>query len=382
MRIHVCNDEQSPVPPRGFQGIVVTTWGLLDGLLPKLLALRPQLLIADEAHYAKNAGTEGPDGRGIQRADALARLAAASPRCLLLTGTPMENNAQELFRLLRILDPRVWNDEAPFKGMRADEIDDAEEANSPLQRRIRQYMIRRLKKDVFPEMAAKQYEEVLVELPPAAMVEYQEVEKRFLAWFTRMIQARATMLANKGTDARTIEQRINAAIKGEALVRLQVLRKIVGVFKIPAAMRWIRKKRAEREPVLVFAEHQEVLLALSAQLESEGIKWAKIDGRTPKKKRLKAADDFQQERADVMLGSKAACEGLTLHRACYVLQVERWWTPTKEDQGADRLHRRGQKRDVVVTRIHVRGTIDQRLDSLNTEKRKIIERVVDARGGA
>ena len=80
--------------------ILIINYDILTAWIAKLLEFKPALLIADEAHYAKNTTS--------QRAKALINLAEKIDKVILLTGTPVTNRPKELFPLLQMLDKNAW----------------------------------------------------------------------------------------------------------------------------------------------------------------------------------------------------------------------------------------------------------------------------------
>ena len=66
-------------------------------------------------------------------------------------------------------------------------------------------------------------------------------------------------------------------------------------------------------------------------------------------------------------------QGLTLTQASHVIHVDRWWNPAVESQATDRAYRIGQHRNVLVHRLICRGTIEDRIDAMLTEKRRMAD---------
>ena len=77
-----------------------------------------------------------------------------------------------------------------------------------------------------------------------------------------------------------------------------------------------------------------------------------------------------------MLSLKAGGTGLNLTAANHVIHVDRWWNPAVEDQATDRAFRIGQTRDVQVHKLVCAGTLEERIDQHDREKRALAERVV------
>ena len=83
-----------------------------------------------------------------------------------------------------------------------------------------------------------------------------------------------------------------------------------------------------------------------------------------------------------VLSLKAGGTGLTLTAASHVIHFDRWWNPAIENQATDRAFRIGQKKNVLVHKFVCRGTIEERIDALISEKKALAESVLGAEGGA
>jgi hypothetical protein len=398
MPIHTVTSGAAPLPPAGWCGVILITWGLLIPHCDGLMRIAPSLVIADEAHYGNNPGT--PD-KPVQRTAALADLVAAVPHAILLTGTPFANKSVELWWLLHMLDPRAWPDEEPFKAIdkqysqRDDEghevtVFDPSGASldgdgvarpSTFQRRIRQYMCRRLKGSALPGLKAKVYKTVPVVMTADEQRYYQFVEQQFRAWLRNTV---GRELIEQGYVVGTPEfhaeilARTEGTLRAEYLAKQGKLRKIVGRIKIPHAVHWIVGMVRSGEPVVVFVEFRDVLGEIAAGLRAFNVKHAIIAGGVNAKERKVHKDAFMSGKIDVVLCSSAGREGLTLTRARFLLHVEQGWTSSSEDQKSDRVHRMTQLRAVQIHRMVVLGTIDVRMSKINNRKRGLIEGTIGA----
>ena len=380
--VHRLDKVARPVPPPGWPGMVVTTWDLLRYHSRALIGMRPRIVIADECHYALHSKT-----LRTRHFEAIARRA---PHLLLLSGTPLVNRPKDLWRLLNIIDPNDWPEATVegFKALNDDTFDSGHQDR--LTRRIRAFMLRRLKGDALTDLTAKKHSTLTVRLPAKSMTEYREVEDRFATWLDRHVRAKLSPddytddEGNADDDAYedAVEEHKTRTLASADLVKIGHLRRIVGLLKAPLAAGWLTEAVNAGEPVVAFAEHQAVIAAVSQALTDRGVRFGVIDGKTTKTRRHSRVKEFQSGAIDVLLCSQAAREGITLTRARHVLQIERWWTSAAEDQGADRLHRIGQKRDVTVWMMIAEDTVDERMDQVVSKKRRVTARTVDAQGAA
>jgi SNF2 family DNA or RNA helicase len=329
LRVHLIEDTSSPLP-EATADIYIISWALLVEREQDLAHIRPQLIIGDEIHFAKN--------EEALRTQAMSALCAKCPHLLLLSGTPIINDETEL-----------------------DAINSLFGAKKPP-------MIRRLLEDVAPDIPAKTRARLEIELPDAIAARYRSANEDFEAWLEKEMHDRL--------DAGEAEDAAARALAAAALVKIGYLRRILASGKVYAAADWTARVVRAGEQVVLFAEHQIVIKKLQRCLRKQGIRFVVIDGSTSNKERQRAVDDFQKHRVPVFIGSKAAKEGLTLTAARHLLYVERYWTAAEEEQGEDRIRRIGQKYHTKIWFLHVPRTVDDRIATIIERKRRIVRRVI------
>jgi hypothetical protein len=131
--------------------------------------------------------------------------------------------------------------------------------------------------------------------------------------------------------------------------------------------------------LVIFSQFTGMLDILEEWVRSEKILFERIDGQVTGKARSEAVDRFQKEdRAIVFLISlKAGGVGITLTSADYVLHLDPWWNPAIENQATDRVHRIGQKNKVFVYKFIAQGTIEEKIQLLQNEKKELLGRLID-----
>ena len=82
-----------------------------------------------------------------------------------------------------------------------------------------------------------------------------------------------------------------------------------------------------------------------------------------------------------MISLKAGGVGINLTAADYVIHCDPWWNPAVESQATDRVHRMGQKNKVIVYKLICEGTVEEKIQDLQTEKRKLLQELVDIDDG-
>ncbi|TYI37251.1 hypothetical protein ES332_A03G199700v1 [Gossypium tomentosum] len=125
---------------------------------------------------------------------------------------------------------------------------------------------------------------------------------------------------------------------------------------------------------IVFSQWTRMLDLVEHSLRTHSINYRRLDGTMSLAARDRNVKDFNNDpEVTVMLMSlKAGNLGLNMVAACHVILLDLWWNPTTEDQAIDRAHRIGQTRPVNVTRITIKDTVEDRILSLQEEKRKMV----------
>ena len=136
---------------------------------------------------------------------------------------------------------------------------------------------------------------------------------------------------------------------------------------------------ARQEKVLVFTQYREVTDPLARCLESVfGRAGVMLHGGTPIARRKELVDAFQGDGGPpfFVLSLKAGGTGLNLTAAAHVIHFDRWWNPAVENQATDRAFRIGQKRNMMVHKFTCRGTLEERIHDLITDKSRLAEGVL------
>ena len=125
---------------------------------------------------------------------------------------------------------------------------------------------------------------------------------------------------------------------------------------------------------IIFSQWTSFLDIVMAKLEAQNVVFARIDGtmRAPARDAAMASLQDNSE-CKIMLASLAVCSvGLNLVAANQVILADSWWAPAIEDQAIDRVHRLGQQKEVIVWRLVMEGSIEERVLDIQSEKRKLM----------
>ena len=177
-------------------------------------------------------------------------------------------------------------------------------------------------------------------------------------------------------DNLAAEEAAERALSAEPLAKLSYLRRVIGRGKVPAAAAWARQMVRKKEPVVIFGCFNDVMSLLGQALSKLGIAYVRLDGTCSVEQRQAAVDAFQAGQIDVFLGTQAAKEGITLHRARHLMFLERWYTSIAEEQAEDRIRRIGQTRPTTIWYLQGEGTIDERISEIVENKREMVDEAV------
>ena len=277
-------------------------------LLTDIEIWRPDLLIIDEAHRAKNSEAK--------RTQSLARLSEGAGGVLLLTGTPIRNHAREPVNLMRLIDPRAYRHLTHHLHDR-----------DRIKKVLKYLQIRRLKRDVLPQLPPQ-----IREMLPVSV----KVSDEYLEALDDALRERRDALKAGGTE----QEARRAMLPGLARAR-----RALGQAKVGVASELVAQvvEQNERACCVVFCAHHTVSDGLARALRVVGLRVTTLDGRTAAESRGPIVDQFQDGQIDVLIcGVQAAGEGITLHRADTVVFVEQDWVPGVVQQAEARIHRLGQ----------------------------------------
>lgn len=339
--------------------IVVINYDILKSWLPALLRAAPKCVVLDEVQYIKNPDT--------QRTKATWQLCENARSVVGCSGTPFENRPIELWPILKAIRPDIypnfeqfaWRYTKPFK-WRGRWHYEGSLNEAELHRILKKnVMIRRLKKDVLPDLLPKVRK--MVPFKMKGMAEYNFAEKEFIAWLRKTSIAKA-----------------NRAKRSAAMSKIGYLLRFVAVQKTEWIKKWI-KDFLDSNPgkkLVCFTMHTSVIEALQAHFSAQCVV---INGKVTGIKRHEAVRKFQSnKRVRLLFGNwKAAGVGLTLTAADTVAALDLPWTPGLMMQGEDRIHRIGQKFKCVIHYLLAKDTVEERQVAMLLRKSKVLDAILN-----
>jgi SNF2 family DNA or RNA helicase len=231
-------------------------------------------------------------------------------------------------------------------------------AAARLRQRIRPFVLRRLKREVAPELPPRTENVLRVELDEHERGVYDAVRAASRAEIVSLLESGGGVL-----KALEVLLRLRQAACHPALVPGQ---RATTSSKIEAAI-------ADGHKALVFSQWTSLLDLIEPALRKLDVPFARLDGST--KDRGQVVGRFQAEDGPpvMILSLKAGGTGLNLTAADHVFLCDPWWNPAVEDQAADRAHRIGQERPVMVHRLVALGTVEEKILELQGRKRALVE---------
>jgi superfamily II DNA or RNA helicase len=345
-----------------FEGydIVLTTYGLVNRDIDKLKEIRFDVIVFDEAQAVKNIHAD--------RTGAVRQLKASFK--LALTGTPVENHIGEYYSIMDLVLPGLLGEYGQFRRHVKAENPSALDA---VIRRTRAFVLRRTKA------------EILKELPPKTETDfYLDLTEKQKGLYAKSVEAvRSTI--EEAFRTKTTSQAKIIALTGLLKLRQICLtpRLLIPEMdevtpKIDFLKTQLTKLYAEGHHALVFSQFTSFLNIVEEEIQGNGLKIFRLDGSTPVGKRRKLVDGFQTSREPsvFLLSLKAGGQGLNLTRATYVFHLDPWWNPAVENQASDRAHRIGQKKKVIITRLIMRHTIEEKMMELKRRKLKLYQAIL------
>ncbi len=335
----------------------LTTYGLLRQDAGVLTPTDWDTAIIDEAQTIKN--------RDSQVAQAAFELKGRFR--IALSGTPIENSVDDLVSILSFACPGAVTRE------------DAKELEaSALKRRVRPLILRRLKRDVAPELPPRTESVLRCTLGAAEREAYSALAQATQSEVAQWMQNRTGQAALHALESIL---RLRQACNHLALVPgLQAAREEPSA-KLSLLIEQLEAAHANGHRALVFSQWTSFLNLVEPELVKSGLGFLRLDGST--RDREAVVREFQDPNGPpvLLLSLKAGGTGLTLTAADYVYIVDPWWNPAVEAQAADRAHRIGQDKSVFIYRLVAEDTIEEKVLALQDHKRALVADILGENGG-
>ncbi|GGI46268.1 ATP-dependent helicase [Paenibacillus marchantiophytorum] len=362
--------------------LVITSYNIAQLDEKELSGVSWDALCLDEAQNIKNVYTK--QSQAIRGLNAVQRIA--------LTGTPIENRLTELWSIFDFINPGYLGTLKHFNHQYAGPIENSEE-DSPLlsarvQRLVRPFLLRRVKKDpaIQLDLPDKYESKAYVALTPEQGALYENVVQSLMEKIDSVdgIEKKGLILAalmklKQVCDHPSLFLKDGVSV-GAGAVGTGGARSA----KLERLLEMIDELRSDGGSCLIFTQFVEMghlLQARIAQERGEPVQF--LHGGLSKAKRDALIARFQdatlpaEERCHIfILSLKAGGTGLNLTAANHVFHYDRWWNPAVENQATDRAFRIGQTRDVQVHKFVTLGTLEERIDEMITRKKGLSDQLI------
>lgn len=311
-----------------------------------------QVLILDEAQVMKNDQTK--------IAACLRQFDVRT--CFALSGTPIENHLRELWSIFQIVLPDLLPNKRQFNKLPSKQV----------AKIIKPFILRRRKEDVLKE---------LPDLIETNLINELTDEQK--AIYLAQLQQLQTRLA-QASDSDINRQKIEIL---SAITRLRQICNTPQLFmsdyqgdsgKLASLRQLLTQIREGGHRVLIFSQFRKMLELIAGELEALEMKSYQITGSTKADERQAITKAFNAGSRDaVLISLKAGGVGLNLTGADTVVLVDLWWNPAVENQAVARAYRMGQAQNVECYRLITRGTIEEKIQQLQADKKELIATVLD-----
>ena len=340
--------------------IILTSYGVVRLDLDMFLDKTWLLCVIDEAQNIKNPNTE--QTKAIKSVNASTKIA--------LTGTPIENRLMDYWSIFDFVNKGYLSTKDDFKRnyvMPIEKLEDPEVLEN-LKTIAKPFVMRRLKTD----------DDIKEELPDKLVNDiYCTLTKKQIRLYNAILEEIFFDIENsKGIQRKGIILKILTALKQTCNHPAQFLAiknpKISESGKMELLVDILENILDMDEKVIIFTQYVE-MGKLIQQLISKKFKTDVLflHGSQTLKEKTEIIDAFQEDpNYKIFVATlKTGGTGLNLTAASNVIHYDLWWNPAVENQATDRVHRIGQKKDVMVYRFITKGTLEEAIDAIS--KRKI-----------
>ena len=346
--------------------VVVTSYALIRRDAERYRGHEFDTVVLDEAQHIKN--------RQTQNAQAVKSIRAR--RRLVLTGTPLENSVLDLWSIFDFLMPGYLGTAPDFRERYEQPIvrDKDTRAQARLSRRLRPFLLRRLKKEVAADLPPKIEQVSFCELTADQRAVYQQIveasRKEILEAVGDQGQARSRMMVLSAL------LRLRQVCCDLRLLKAEGVNPANASGKLDLFGELLEEVLDGGHRVLVFSQFVTMLTLLKERLTAEGIEFCYLDGSTVD--RAAVVEKFQKTSTIpvFLISLKAGGTGLNLTGADTVIHFDPWWNPAVEDQATDRTHRIGQTRVVTSYKLITRDTVEEKILTLQNRKREVIQATI------
>lgn len=355
---------QRMLDQRDAKVLIITTYPVVKSTTKLLANYQWDVVVLDEAHTIKSSKT--------QVSMACYRMIKHDPFRIVLTGTPLLNQLDELWNIFEFATGKMGNKKR-FREQYAKPIEKSRESTasreevekgdlkaSQLKSMLEPFLLQRKKEEVLQHVLPEKQEYVIW----TNLTQYQ---RRLYQNYVQGGEARRIVLAGEYQGAlpgiaflKNICNHPSIAEKHE--IHRQASDPIHASAKLQTISALVLHFKKQGHRTLVFSQSVQMLNIIQDVLERENVQILRLDGKT--KNRQSVVDKFNNKTCPVdamLLSTKAGGVGLTLTAATRVIISDPSWTPAEDSQAIDRCYRIGQTQKVIAYRIITAGTVEEKV---------------------
>ena len=351
--------------PKNEKGVLwLSSYSLLRRHVEQVKTIKFEYLILDEAQCIKNP------------------LAKVSQACyalngkyrLAITGTPIENKLLDIWSIFNFLMPGLMGTMQEFEvALQSGNAKWVSEFSNHVKKQINPFILRRLKERVAQELPAKTEVDLICPIKDEQKSIYNSFLNKEVAL---MKDESGEIIEQKGFNLFTLLTRLRQVCCDPGIIPdidfdvEESGKVIVLLSRLNEAFDGIKKRK-----VVIFSQFVKLIDRLNPVLKKyfPNLNIYELTGST--RDRSQPVREFQEDpnSAIILVSLKAGGTGVTLNAADYLFLMDPWWNPAVENQAIDRVHRMGQKMPVFIYRMITKGTIEERIQSLKSEKKELFD---------
>ena len=349
-------------PPKGTYGAFLTITTYQIALKSEYIAsVLWGILIVDEAQAIKNYYTG--QTKKIKSLTSNMRVA--------ITGTPIENNALDLWSIFDFINPGFLGRKDEFLSFYLNNAD----SNTRIKDLIQPFVLRRLKSDkkIIKDLPDKNEIDVNINMTPKQIVIYNKIVQEMNDKVSQLKGAEKNAIVL--STITKLKQLCNhpSQFLGDNDYSEEDSGKYIALHEICETM------IAQREKFIIFTQFKEIIPSLVSFINTTfNLQGASIDGTTGRTQRTRIIEDFQNGKIPyLVLSIKAAGVGINLTAANNVILFDRWWNPAVENQAIDRAYRIGQTSNVNVYKFVTADSIEMVINDILKSKQKLADEIIN-----
>lgn len=364
--------------------VLVTTYDTLIGDFDVINQIPFRAAVVDEAHRLRNQ--KGKLLECMKEISAKGTLQYGFQSRVLMSGTPLQNDLNELWTLLNFIEPFKFPDLEEFQALYGNMA--SKEQVEGLQNKITPFMLRRVKEDVAKDIPAKEETVIDVELTSIQKQYYRAIFEHNHA-FLNMGNSRSTApkLMNiqmelrkvcnhpcllDGVEHREQDRQFKELLEqgefegktpGEQQQMINEKLYVMSSGKMVLMDKLLPKLRKEGHKILIFSQMVRMLDLIGEYCDFRNYPYERLDGRVRGTERQKSIDRFEREPDSFLflLSTRAGGVGINLTAADVCIIFDSDWNPQNDVQAQARCHRIGQTKDVRIYRLVTSRSFEQEM---------------------